>query len=446
MQASKLGSRLRDTWSLVKAFGTCAGAVGTGLPTTIPTALAWLCLALGCNVSSPENTGGSDAPAGACGRGVVVINTDYQSTNVSLVSVDGQVLSSSFISSASGATGLSAPLGGDVVAPSQWQNDDEIVLLDRYPASVVTWVDVASAEPTGQLSAATGYAANPRDFLRVSPNKAYLTRYDPNMDPGQQPFDAGSDILVINPTARSIEGRIDMQPAMAGAPDGFFARPDKLLRVGNRVLVLLGGYAADFVTSVPSRLAILDPETDGLLDTLSLDGFHGCTTMALSPVGDEVAVACSGEFAGDSVTTLPESGIVLVSVGSTLEERRRFPAAKFETGPVGGAIAYTSDTRLVFTTFGQFAELGQAYREDALVQLEIDSGQFEVALRSDGEPFSLGDVRCAAECRVCFLADAKRDGGVLHRFALGEGGRLGDRTEVVVDRAIGLPPRNLGWF
>ncbi len=407
---------------------------------------AALLMAVGCNVSSPDNTGGTNALSGVCGRGVVVINTDYQSTNVSLVSVDGQVLSSSFISSASGATGLSAPLGGDVVAPSQWQNDDEIVLLDRYPASVVTWVDVASAEPTGQLSAATGYAANPRDFLRVSPNKAYVTRYDPNLDPGQQPFDGGSDILVIDPMTRSIQGRIDLQPAMAGAPDGFFARPDKLLLVDGQVLVLLGGYSADFVTSLPSRVAILDPGTDRLIETISLDGLHGCTAMALSPAGDELAVACSGEFAGDSMTTLSHSGIVLVSVGTTFEERRRFPAAKFGTGPVGGAIAYTSDTRLVFTTFGQFAEQGQAYREDAFVQLEVDSGQFEVVLRSEGEPFSLGDVRCATECGVCFLADAKRDGGVLHRFTLGEGGQLGDRSEIVVDRGIGLPPRNLGWF
>ncbi|PKN46336.1 MAG: hypothetical protein CVU63_07695, partial [Deltaproteobacteria bacterium HGW-Deltaproteobacteria-20] len=84
---------------------------------------AWLAVitllgSFACNVASPDNTGGTDITAGACGRGLVVVNTDYQSTNVSLVAIDGKVLSTSFLSSASTPPGLSAPLGGDVVVPT----------------------------------------------------------------------------------------------------------------------------------------------------------------------------------------------------------------------------------------------------------------------------------------------------------------------------------------
>lgn len=403
-----------------------------------------LCGLIACNVAEPPGpTGGTDLPPGACGRGVVVVNTDYQSTNVSLVSVDGQVLSSSFISSASGDVGLSTPLGGDVVLPTEPQASNAIILLDRYPASVLTWVDVASGSPSGQLSVATGFAANPRDVLVLSPNKAYVTRYEPNRDSGRQSFDQGDDVLIIDPAAHTIEGRIDLGPAMDGTDGTYWARPDKLIRAGDRVFLLLGSYSGDYLTSAPSRIATLDPSTDSLAGVTVLDGMHGCSMMALSPSGTELAVGCSGEFGGDSVSSLAESGIVLLSTDGELLERRRFPAAKFGTGPIA-AIAYASDTRLVFTTFGHFEHDGLPERQDSFLQVDADSGEFEVVLHSDGLPFSLGDIRCAPPCGVCFLADASR--GVLHRFSVGADGALNERVEVVVDRDIGLPPRSLGWF
>ena len=125
------------------------------------TALAWLA---GCNAPDPPpTTGGTDLPPGACGRGAVVIGSDYQSTNVSLVGVEGEVLSPSFLSSATSSAGLTAPLSGDVAVPSMPAAGEEIVLLDRYPAAVLTWVDVVTGSVRAQLNVATGFAANPQD-------------------------------------------------------------------------------------------------------------------------------------------------------------------------------------------------------------------------------------------------------------------------------------------
>jgi len=39
----------------------------------------------------PGSTGGTDATVGRCGRGLVVVSTDYQSTNMSLLSTGGVV-------------------------------------------------------------------------------------------------------------------------------------------------------------------------------------------------------------------------------------------------------------------------------------------------------------------------------------------------------------------
>jgi hypothetical protein len=407
--------------------------------------LQFLSILAACNVDdAPASTGGVDLQAGPCGRGLIVVSTDYQSTNVSLVSLDGLVLSRSFVSSALSDVGLSAPLGGDVVLPTQRQDGDDILLLDRYPASVLTWVDVQTGTPSGQLSLASGFAANPHDVLVLAEHKAYATRSEPNFDPGHEPFDQGDDIVIIDPMARTLTGRIDLHPAMIGAGEGFYARPDKIIAEGERVFLLLGGYAPDYLSSAPSRVATINPGTDSVADVVVLEDMHGCVSIDVSPSRHEIAVACAGEFGGDSVSTIAESGVVLLSTHGTLTERRRFPAAKFGLGPLAAA-AYVGDTSLLLTTFGQFEEGDEPERQDGLVQLNTDSGEFEVLMRSESSPFSLGDVRCAPACNVCFLADAERGGGVLHRLTL-EDEKVRAREQIVVDREIGLPPRSLGWF
>jgi len=370
----------------------------------------------------------------------MVLGSDYaSSTNVSLVSVNGEVLSSSFLSSASEKPGLSAPLSGDVVSTTTVNEDPAIVLVDRATA-VLSWVATETGIPSGQLSVATGFYANPRDYLPLSPHKAYVTRYQTNSDPGREQFDEGGDILIINPSDRSILGRIPMRPAMVAASNKFDPYPDKLLSVDTNVAVLLGAYEPPyFSSSAAGRIVRVNPTEDTIESVIVFDGMHGCSAMALSPSGQEIAIACSGDFG------VPEgSGIVLVSVSDMWSESKRFPAAHFGLGSVGATAAYASESKLVFVTNGDFGSAPQL--EDALITLDTNTGAFEIALRSDNMPYSLGDVRCAAACGVCFAADAQRSGGLLHRFELAADGSLGSRSEIVVDTSIGLPPRYLGWF
>ena len=175
-------------------------------------AIALAVATMGCNAPLPPgSTGGIDTELGACGRGLVVVQSDYQSTNASLLGLGGQVLSSSFISSATESAELAAPLSGDVVVPTTPAFGAEIVLIDRYPASVLTWVRVEDATVRGQLNVGTGFASNPQDYLLVGDDKAYLSRNERNSQPGAEPFDLGSDLLVIDPGALAITRRIDHQ-------------------------------------------------------------------------------------------------------------------------------------------------------------------------------------------------------------------------------------------
>jgi len=110
---------------------------------------------------------GAEGGAAWCPAALVVANSDFTSTNISVLSPAGSVLSESIISSASAPPGLTTALSGDVVFPLE-PTPGVIVLIDRFPNSVVTSVDPSTAMVMKQLPVGTGFAANPHDYLAVS--------------------------------------------------------------------------------------------------------------------------------------------------------------------------------------------------------------------------------------------------------------------------------------
>ena len=416
----------------------------------------------GCNVDRADaDTGGIDlGGAGAAGRsgtepqerpsvrGFAVFNSDYESTSVSLIDSDGEVLSEVFIASSSTSTGLSAPLSGDVVPPTMAAAGDELALIERTPASVLTWVDLETAEVRAQLSVATGFSANPHDYVSVSETKAYVTRFEPNLDAGHEPHDAGDDVLVVDPSRAAITGRIDLGPALDGEPDQFFARPDRALLAGGQLRVAVAGLNADFSDALDSRIVTVDPDSDEITQVLVLEGMHGCVHLALSPDAATLAVGCSGLFGGDPEAGHPDSGIVLVHVADELSEKQRFGSGELGGSQINGT-AYASGTSLLYTTFGRWNDDRSALAApDTLRRLDLSTGQADPdpLLESRDEPFVIADTRCSVADRVCFATDTETNGGVVHRFDLDAAGRPGDPTAIEVERAIGLPPRHLGVF
>jgi hypothetical protein len=322
----------------------------------------------------------------------------------------------------------------------------EVVLIDRYPASVITWVRADSAQVRAQLSVSTGFAANPHDYVELSQSKAYVTRYEPNFAAGSQPFDQGSDILVVDPSTSAIAGRVDLTPAMKGEDPRFFPRPGRAVRIADRVYAVLEGYSADFRKSAESRVIAVDTRKDTIEDVFVLRGMHGCGGLAVSPQEDALAVSCSGEFGGDSVPTLAGSGVVLLDVRQVLTERRRYAAKDFDQGSMGFSLSFSDADHLVFTTLGRRAVAGEPAVPDSLIQLDLGTDAFEVLRRSAEEPFTIGEVRCVSACSVCFIADAETGGGVVHRFDVAGAGRLVNPKQLRVESRVGLPPRHLGLF
>ncbi|HET7539289.1 MAG TPA: hypothetical protein VFK05_05435 [Polyangiaceae bacterium] len=407
--------------------------------------LASLLCACSATGVTPENQGTSVVP-GECGRGLLVVESDYQSSNVSLLDFDGGVLSESLASSSVESSGFGVRLSGDVVPPSSLQNGPEIVLIDRYPAGVLRFIELSTAHVRAELSLATGFFSNPQDYLPLDPGRAYVARYNSNANAGRQAWDAGGDVLVVDPSVPAISGRVDLSAALAGEPAQFSPHPARLLSVSGRIFVLLAAYANDYSSATASRLVELDPETDALRSTLILDGLRGCTGLAVSPDELTLAVACPGDDLHSSRPKLDGSGLALLDIDGEPRLARRFEAAELGDAPLGFSLAYAASDVLLFSTLGRLDESGAVGAQDSLRRLNTTSGEVEELLKSMGEPFTLGGVRCAPSCGACFVTDAKRAGGSVLRFAVDAAGNFAEFTAHKAETRVGLPPRYLGAF
>jgi hypothetical protein len=403
--------------------------------------------ASGCGVDDQTAvSGGVDLVDGERAlRGFAVVNADFTSSSISLLDARGEMQSAAFLSSASSAPGLSAALGGDLALPSGPSGGDELVIIDRFPAAVLTWVNLETAAVRAQLSVATGYVSNPHDYVLFSASKAFVPRFEPNLMSGEEPFDAGNDVLVVDPTSATIVDRIDLTPAFADAPAGFYPRADRALLAGGRLRVLAVGLNADFSEHVDSRLISIDPETNAIDDVLVFDGMNGCGSVAASPDGSELAIACGGAYGQNPADGFPDSGVIVVRVADTPLEVERWTARELGVGPVN-RFAWVDDDRLALLTFGRFgAEDARVEASDEARTLDVRDGTVSSPWLSGG-PFSLGDIGCSLADGVCLVADAETDGGVLHQLALDPDATLRITGSVKPDSASGLPPRSIGVF
>lgn len=397
-------------WSLAAALALCA-----------------------CDVPEPPGTRGV-TDVGLCPTSLVVVESDYESTNVALVAMDGRVLTGSVASSAMG-------LGRDVVLPAE-TSDGSVVLIDRLPEARLVWIDPTTARVTSERSVTTGFPSNPRDYAAIASTRAYVTRYEQNLAPSTQPFDRGSDVLVVDPEGGAIVGSIDMRPAVADAP-GALPRPDRIAIRGDRAFVLLATLGTDFTATFPSRIVEIDTRSDRITSVLPLTGFTQCAGLEGSPFGPELVVNCLGTFQSTGSSTLSGSGIVVVDVSGSPTVSRSFRALDLGSNPVGFESAWAGPDAILFQTFGHFADGAIAAADDVVYRLDLRTGEHEAVLASDGEAFSLGGIACEPACGACFVADAGR-GGVVHRFDVDEMGVVSSARAIVVERAIGLPPRELG--
>lgn len=395
--------------------------------------------------SEAGNDAGSDggSHAGvACDQGTVVLLTDYTSTQIALSTLDGTTLSASFLSTASTmASGLAFALSGDVALPNVTPSSGRVVLMDRYGTNVVTWADPSSAKVLAQLPVGTGFESNPQDYIEVDATRAYVTRWGVNGAPGQQSFDEGSDVLVVDTLAPAIMKSIPM-PVEAGLPP----RPSGMLRVGDTVIAVLQRTSEDFMTVGENALVGL--VGDAIAWEIHATGLKGCGRPSLSPSGATLALACEGQIdSNGNVISLAESVIALFDVTSLPPKPGQLFGVADQLGSTTqDGVAFVSETLLLGKTQ---TPLGGATNNQAFT-LDTVNGKATVLLTASADPQGkgkgvvYGDVLCRPGCGdVCLLADA--DIGKLRRWSIVRG-MLQPLPDATVEMITGLPPTSLGGY
>jgi hypothetical protein len=256
---------------------------------------------------------GAGSEAGAAHpTGIVVVNSDYSASSVSLLDLDGNLLRPGCLSSGSGPAGMTMTLSYDVVLPTQVPAGGPVALIDRGN-NVITWLDPTTCGVLGQLSVGTGFASDPHDYVPLSASKAYVTREAANLKPTADPgdFDDGNDVLIVDPSQQKIVGRIDLLPF---APAGVLPRADRALLVLGKVFVSLNGVSVDYKTYATGRIVIIDPATDQVTGTVDLPGLQNCGAMTYSADQQALLVACNGAYSTDRAVHAAGSGIATIAV------------------------------------------------------------------------------------------------------------------------------------
>jgi hypothetical protein len=384
---------------------------------------------------SPIDASDIDGGAGPV-RGIVVIHSDYQSSSVSLLDRDGNLLKDGCIHSGSGTPGLSTTLSEDLALPSQMPPGSPVVIIDRGNATL-TWLDPATCAPLGQMPVGTGFLANPHDYVQVSASKAYVSRYKPNAvaTPAPGDFDDGNDVLIVDPAQQTIVGRIDLLPF---TPAGVLPRADRALLVDGKVYLSLNAVDEKFAVYAMARVLTIDPTIDQVVGLVDVPGMQNCGAMTYLPGEKKLLLACTGDYvsvAGSGIVAL-DLGVLPLAVAAVL------PAASAGNRAFSNATVAAFDGNTVFgVTLGDFSDTPP----DTLWLLALD-GTPGVTIHDSTEAFALGSLLVDAERGRVFVVDGTMQKPAWLRIFERMAGRFAETGQVKTNPTQKLPPRGLGWF
>jgi hypothetical protein len=406
--------------------------------------LALLGLLSGCNVTPLSPSGGANLPErGDCPTGLALVSSDYLSSEVALLFPSGEPATPSLVSSAASASsGLAAALSGDIVVAPAVSRPGELAIVDRFGTNVITFIDTRTALVRAQLPVGTGFEANAQGYLELDEHHALVPRLGENAVPGREPFDQGSDLLIIEPSVPEIVGSLPMP-----RKDGYLPSPVAATLVGDDVVVTLQHAKRGFSGMAEAELVGVDRGASRVRYRLALTGSKNCGKSQLSPSRGVLGVACEGYIDRRGAALEPETSafVLLDATEDPPAPLKRFSALELFGGPIQTSFEFVDDRLVLLKT--QTA-LG-AEADNRLFALDLESGAtalLATALRDDagaGFGVAFGGMSCAAGCGdPCLICDLSR--GKLLRF-WERGGALVQDESVTVHGA-GLPPLSVTPF
>jgi hypothetical protein len=389
---------------------------------------------------------GTGGTTGAAGSGVAlappaisggaVLNSDFVSTSISLINVQGGLARADCVHSTTTGSGAKT-ISGDVTLPSQPQRGGQVVLVDRGNVAL-TFVNPTTCAFDRQISVKGGFdLANPHDVVIISDSKAYVTRYGKNAAPGSR-IEDGDDLLMVDPRDGTVGGRIDLS---AYASTDFPAAPDRAIIAAGKVVVTLNRWNADSFSYARGSIVIIDPATDRVVQQLPLGDLRNCEGLDVLPATKTVIVACGGSY---GVEQALESGIAVIDMSTTPATLARIiSAVAFPTPPVTFAWAVpmpsaSNPTRAFTSTMGSFRP---SVPDHLYVFDYVTGGTMSFGSTS---PFDLGKP-AAANGRL-LVPDASASLPRIHVFDATGAGMPTESSSFVADTVNGLPPREVAWY
>jgi len=395
------------------------------LPAATHVAALACCLGTFACAAQPGPEGG---PTADTTRGITVVCSDYVSTAVALVDPRAEMLTwSNLIHSGSRVPSVHTALSGDVGLPTQAPISGAVLLIDRYPNAVLTWVDPVSGEVLQQLNVGMGFSANPRDVLVFEDGAMAVTRYNANpMPQGAGDFDLGDDVLLLDADGTPVD-------ALATAEAELNGRPDRLLAVGDEIWVSLNRASNDFSTYAEGMILRLRRDDAGALERVGeirLIGLKNCAGLKHTPLG--VVVSCTGSYtlAGDIYV---RSESALVGLDDAGEERWRLSATDGRVGQCfGPELTHDQDGGVVALLYGEDASL-----PDAVIRYEPETDTVS-KLYTAAAPWTLSALTTADD-GVVVVGDGDPEDPRICRLTT-------PISCLAACQATGLPPRVLGGY
>lgn len=375
---------------------------------------------------------------------IAMVSSDYAASEIGILSrKEGALFHEAVFDSARTAPGLSAALSGDVVLPSAPNAFSWLFLIDRYPNAAVTLLDAQTFKPLVQFSVGTGYSANPQDLLVIDAHTAYVTRLNPNPHPGRQPYDAGDDILIVDPQSGAIKGRIAL-PEEGKSPNGhaYSWRPCRLRRVGRFVYASLNHLSNDFREAGAAALARIDPAEHRVERVFTFPGLANPVGLSYDPDRDTLFVACNGLYAAGAAPQLAQSGLLALSGAATDEPSWRLlrRAAEDSLGrPFGFEIEHFAGF-VIAVRNGDLA----AGQGDRIVAVDPESGA-EQTIYTTSSAFGSGGLLADAFQGLLYIGDADARAPRVVRLSAANG-RFRVAGETSNSPVFGLPPRFLRFY
>jgi hypothetical protein len=399
---------------------------------------AWALIAVGCDSNPPKVS--VEVPA----SGLAVISSDFdKSISVSLVDpVKRTVLHDDCITGGTGSPSLSFTLSADAVLPSRPQPTHDLVVIDRGN-SALTWLDPKTCAIRQQLAVGPGGLAgvNPHDFITVSAEKAYVTRYNTT----DSASDPGEDLLIVNPMTATVTGRIDLSSYAAPVPGKVItAQPDRGLMVAGKVYVSLGSQDALYSAAGEGRLVVVDAATDQVTGTVPLTGMKGCSALEYLAASNTLFVACGGSFS--DVDQAGASGIVMVDLAVDPPVAKKIiPASTFGTSPVNFSwvLPFAGDLVFVGVLGAQDFTTGVETAPDALYALNPITGTTTKVMEAPA--FSLARAVASDMPRTVFVPDGTRTKPLIHVIDAASNPPT-KVSQLDANPSTHLPPREIAWY